>query len=502
MSSHHTIVVWAVDRDSPCLALLPILERLLSVNFRSSERSNSKTPGDIVFEYQAETRTISEGPGLSTFGIPCPSASSGDFKTTEIAVKFADSSEVPFPFRGRLLNTKVGTAPRLLSLQPDEQVLASTDLGPLWTMSAKDGTKHFRSAFSLPVVPARGSLCDVLNGERFLELLPFLHWVRELGGSSAYDGPPLRACFIFDDPNLHWPRYGCVNFKEIAAHAARENYHVAFAMIPLDTWFTHGATAQVFRDNSERLSLLVHGNDHTKSELARTYAPTRRVALLRQAIRRMERFEHNCGVRVARVMVPPHGACSEEMLADIPRCGFEAASISHGSLRTHNRNSLWAEGVGYAPSELIHGCPVLPRWGLANSGEHTVLLAAFLRQPIVLRGHHHDLQGGLELLDGLARIINGLGNVIWSSMVDLSRLNYSWRMDGRTLRVKPRGRILNINVPEQAETLLVESMAGHESNVWRTLEANGSSMEIRCEETAPLLVKGRGCGSRPSSGGC
>lgn len=302
--------------------------------------------------------------------------------------------------------------------------------------------------------------------------------------------PPLRACFIFDDPNLHWPRYGWVHFEQIATQATRENYHVAFATIPLDTWFTHGATAQVFRDNSERLSLVVHGNDHTKSELARIYSPTRRLALLRQAIRRIERFERASGLRVGRVMVPPHGACSEEMLKDIPRCGFEAACISHGSLRAHNRTSLWTDELGYASSELINGCPVLPRWALANSGEQTILLAAYLRQPIVLRGHHQDLKGGrLEVLDRLARIINGLGNVIWSNMTDISRLNYSWRMDGSTLRIKPRGRTLNVHVPAEAETLLVESMAGQEGNVWRAFEANGSSIQIRCEETAPLLVK-------------
>jgi hypothetical protein len=322
-----------------------------------------------------------------------------------------------------------------------------------------------------------------------MELLPFLHWIRQVSGNRAWDGPPLRACFIFDDPNLHWPRYGWVNFEQIATHAARANYHVAFAMIPLDTWFTHEATAQVFRDNSERLSLLVHGNNHTKSELARIYSPARRVALLSQAIRRIERFERKSGLRVARVMVPPHGACSEEMLEDIPRCGFEAACISHGSLRAHNRTSLWSDRLGYAPSELINGCPVLPRWGLANSGEHTVLLAAFLRQPIVLRGHHQDLKGGLEVLDGLARVINGLGNVIWSNMTDISRLNYSWRMDGSTLRIKPLGGTLNVHVPAEAEKLLVESMTGQESNVWRASAADGSSMEIRCEEVAPLLIK-------------
>ena len=488
--SRHTILVEADAEDVPCAGLLPILERVLPITFRFSKRHDATAAGEIAFEHLPRDRAVSEDAVASTFAVPVTSVPSGELRTTEVAVRFADSSEVPFPFRGRSLNSKVGTAPGLLSLQHNEQVLASTGMGPLWTISVKDGAKHLRSAFALPSIPAGGSLFDVLNGERFLELLPFLHWLRELCSSTELDGPPLRACFIFDDPNLHWPRYGCVNFEQIAAHAAKENYRVAFAMIPLDTWFTHKATAQVFRDNAERLSLLVHGNDHTKIELARSYSPARRVALLQQAIRRIERFEHNSGLQVARVMVPPHGACSEEMLADVPKYGFEAACISHGSLRAHNKTSPWTKCLGYSPSELIQGCPVLPRWSLTNSGENTVLLAAFLRQPIVLRAHHRDVKDGLDLLDGFARTINGLGNVIWSSMIDISRLNYSWRMDGNTLRVKPLGRRLNVRVPEEAKTLLIECVTGQNRDVWRAFAANGSPLEIRSEESVPLLVAG------------
>src|SRR5262245_19147313 len=125
---------------------------------------------------------------------------------------------------------------------------------------------------------------------------------------------------------------------------------------------THGGAAEIFRRNSRRLSFCVHGNNHTKRELAQPYSDGERVSLLQQAIRRIETLERKAGVEVSRVMVPPHGACSHEMLEELPQRGFESACISHGSLRAHNRQRPWVRQLGYLPSEMIRNCPVLPRW--------------------------------------------------------------------------------------------------------------------------------------------
>ena len=173
----------------------------------------------------------------------------------------------------------------------NEVVLASNERGPVWVAAEQNGVRHFRSGFALPEVSEGGSFKDIFNGECFLELLPLVHWLRQLSSSAAYQNPPLRACFMFDDPNLHWPRYGFVDFRQIATHAEKENYHVSFATLPLDTWFTHKAAAEVFARNANRLSLLVHGNNHTYCELAQDYSPAERVALLHQAIHRIAGFE-------------------------------------------------------------------------------------------------------------------------------------------------------------------------------------------------------------------
>jgi hypothetical protein len=487
MSALHNIHVYAKAENLLWANIIPILENIFPVKFNILGKCETYTAEKINVEELLEESTNRNG-GVISLKVLNNSNSPRLNKTPDVMVKFTNDDNVPFPFRGRSVRAKFTTGVKILSLYGNEKLLASSDQGPIWAVSENGTSKQFRSGLTLPGIPPGGNFHDIFNGERFLEMIPLLHWLREICENDLYEGPPLRACFMFDDPNLHRPRYGFVDYQKIATHATKENYHVSFATIPLDTWFTHKATAEIFKQNVRQLSLLVHGNNHTKRELAQTYTPINRVSLLQQALRRVERLEQKTGVKVSRVMVPPHGACSHEILEDLPRNGFESACISHGSLRAHNPSRPWTRQLGYLPSEMIADCPVLPRWGLANSSENTIWLATYLHQPIILRGHHQDLKDGLELLDEFARKVNNLGDVIWSNMTDISRLNYAWRMDGDVIRIKPWAWKLNVQVPKEARTLLVEPVVGQNWNKWRILHADGSVVEFHRDEAISLLI--------------
>jgi len=299
-----------------------------------------------------------------------------------------------------------------------------------------------------------------------MELLPILHWLREITAKTAVEPPPLRASFVVDDPNLHWPTYGYVDYSEVAKRATRANYHVTFATIPLDAWFTHRATAEIFQRNPDRLSLCVHGNNHLRAELAQEYTPSGRLALLNQAQGRVQRLEKKSRLSVCRIMIPPHGACSEAMLADLGSTQFDGACISHGSLRAHNRGKSWTGKLGYHPTEWIRGCPVMPRWGLAGSIKNTILLAAYLHQPLILRGHQKDFENGVEILDDTAQFINSLGRVFWGSLADLAAVNYASRLEGTSLTIRPFSRRINVSPPPQATEVLLELPCGKAPAEW------------------------------------
>ena len=468
-----------VERSSSLLqAALPVQFR-----FGGTEPSGTLYRGDPVAPEHAK---------VSSFGLPHVHSAAEHAPLTDVGVTFLDHEDVPFAFRGRSVRTRIAPLSTLLCLKSGETALATCDRGPLWAVSKLDGVSHFRSALSLPALHSETQFQDLFNGSRFLELLPLVHWLRQLDSRSSLEGPALRACFILDDPNLHWRRYGFVNFAEIARHAESENYHVSFATIPLDSWFTHKATASLFRANTRRLSLSIHGNNHIRAELGRRYTGVHREILLHQALARIQRLERSAGLSVCRVMVPPHGACSEEMLRDLPKYGFEAACISHGSLRAHNQNKSWTASLGYLPSEIIGGCPVLPRWAFATrDGTNTILLAAFLRQPIILRGHHQDLKGGIELLDEHARVINSLGAVEWMKMADIARTDYMWRMEDRTLVVMPLSQKLHLVPPKQSTHIVVENPFAESFALFSTSSTDGGSGMLIPDNEPISLVRNR-----------
>jgi hypothetical protein len=268
MYHRYSIRVAAEAQQHKWTGLLPILENLLPVTFSFSEEQTPETAGEILVGDAAVAKQ-GNGKNISSYKVPQGDASLGGRDLIEIAVRFPDEPNVPFPYRARSLRTNVSPEPSVLSLRTNERPLATSAAGPVWAYSENEGVKHFRSAFALPDLQSDQCLREILCGERFLEMLPLLCWLREICADSLYDGPPLRACFIFDDPNLHWPSYGFVNYKKLAIQSERENYHISFATIPLDAWFTHSEAASIFREHPKRLSLSIHGNNHTKWDLGR-----------------------------------------------------------------------------------------------------------------------------------------------------------------------------------------------------------------------------------------
>jgi hypothetical protein len=306
-------------------------------------------------------------------------------------------------------------------------------------------------------------------------LLPLMHFLRELSG---WEYPPIRASFMFDDPNLHWNSYGYVNYAPLARHAHAHNYHASFATVPLDGWYAHPATASLFRQNQSRLSLLIHGNNHTASELAQTYSDTSRQALVAQALHRIERLEKMSALTIPRVMAAPHGACNHDMASALVRAGFEAACISRGSIMAHNRDTAWPATVGLNLAEFLgSGLPVIPRLRMSRDSVFEILIAAFLGQPIIPIGHHEDLAGGLDLLGELAELINSIGDVQWLDMRSIARSNFCTRRQGEVLHVKMYSRKIRLSVPAGVTHVSLHR-PWLESGEWEGLALRSTQVEV------------------------
>jgi hypothetical protein len=371
----------------------------------------------------------------------------------EIAVALANAPDLARPLRGQAIpeSALAGELP----IDPTRARTLASSAGKLvWGQLGDVAEPLSASAYALAELHQGETLREHLRAGRFMSLLPLVHFLERLLGAGAWQPPPLRASFVVDDPNLHWPSYGFIKYRELAAHATRHGYHIGLATVPLDGWMFQRRTASLLAENASAISLLVHGNDHVARELGRLDTDRKAESAIAQALRRIAALERRAGVAVDRVMAPPHEACSEAALRAMFRLGMEAACIS--------QPHPWREGLpaatplaGWYPAEPVAGgLPVLPRYPL-GAGREDLALRAMLGQPLILYGHHGDFAHGLDVLAQAASEIDGLGDVEWGSLSWVARGSYATRHVGEVLHLRMDSRRIAVDVPPGTRALRV-----------------------------------------------
>ena len=203
---------------------------------------------------------------------------------------------------------------------------------------------------------------------------------------------------------------------------------MAMAMIPLDAWLASRKAASLFRARHSQLSLLVHGNDHVRHELARAGSVAESTAVAAQALRRIESFERRTGVRVSRIMAPPHSACSILGARGDAACRFCRALHDPRSARAR----VGCVARRWHRADFVAGgLPNIARHHL-NGSRDDLAFRAFLGQPLVLYLHHDDLAGGLDVLADAARDVATCGAVRWMPVGDLAEMQFTATAAGDT----------------------------------------------------------------------
>ena len=454
------------------------LSELFDVRFEEHGLAERSRPVDALIFTSGDRDSLSR---MANYTVPCfavLSKAGHDTLEKPILIDFAKHSAVPAVVAGRQVSSTGNIG--LCELPPGEGTpLASQGLIPIWTIQGPAGRRRHYVAVNIPELSEDEPVFVHFNGNQFATMLPLLAFLREVSEDPRWEAPPLQACFMFDDPNLHWRTYGFIDYADLVTHARRYKYHVAFATIPLDGWFVHAPTATLFKQHPEEVSLLMHGNDHVSKELARARETSGAAATLRLALERIQRMERRSHVEVSRVMAPPHGACSEETLEQMALAGYEGACVSSGSLRHYNGKANWVRTIGMRPCDIIRGLTVVPRFRISRDCHNFILAAAFLRQPIVPVGHHHDIAEGLEFLADLSRFANSLGAVRWGNMTSIIRSQYSRMLDGRVLRLRMHTKRAEIVVPDGVDRIAIE-------RPWLVDEANKSLVLCGTGISSPL----------------
>lgn len=431
--------------------LLGGLAQLYDVDFESIEPTNLLAyDGALLLRPEPAILQRVEAAGLRSFVV----TEDGNGRTQSAQVCFTNSACLDERLRGHRLLDSQAKDVSVICTTPQDTVLAYSGDDPIWVRRRVDeAVIDFVSA--TPVEPHATDFLreDHLTAGCFIGLLPLVHFLREICADQAWTPPPLRACFIFDDPNLHRFTYGFLDYKKLVAHTQKFNYHAAIATIPSDGWWVARNVAQFLRAQSTYVSWLFHGNNHLYHELNQVRTLEESLSILAQAVARIEALEQKAGISIPRIMVPPHGTCSAEMMQAMVQLGFEAVTMNP------IRNKTLADPMlsGWSIADMgAYACPVIPRFIFTPKLMESIPLLAFLDQPLIYAGHHYDAANQMAVVEEWISRVNMLGDVQWQSVNDIARSNYLTRVVDQTLFVRTHSRHIVLDIPEEVHFIVVD----------------------------------------------
>jgi len=432
------IAVHPAPSDPRIVRLLGCLSAAFEVDFVPIAKPEDLREDAVLLladDDASQLRKLASFPAV--FSAPAPRPEAGK---ASAPIRFSADKALAASFRGETLVGEISSDLRVIEVSGMVPLAQAGDR-PVWLVRAESpGLFHCRVNLPLTGLAAAEEIIDGLQESEFISLLPLVDFVRRVSAEHAWVRPGLRATLIIDDPNLHSPRYGYIDYARLAERARQVGFHACMATIPFDGWYVNPQAAKIFRDFRDVLSLTVHGNDHEAKELARAVSADEAARVVAQAVARTEAIERESGLAVARVMVPPHGACSGVYLEALARAGFLGATTTRGAVWEHSDGRERQPGSGMALAEIVHGLPIIHRFRFnSDRWRHRVAVSAYLEHPLLAYGHHGDFSGGLDAFDEVARRITDLG-ATWVSPADLFATNFETRLESRTRWVRPFSR--------------------------------------------------------------
>lgn len=448
--SRRVVGVHPVTALTERASLFAALEAVHACHFRAIGDAERQAPLSAGLDAILDFAPTADGPADA--GVPSLSFHAGRPLGVPGDVQLANDTHLDACLRGRGLTESSGSA-NALTVRDGDRVLATSRGLPLWLIDRSG--RQAASGIAPEPIAAGEALRTQLCAGRFMSLLPLVHFIRQIEGDLAYTPPPLRALFTIDDPNLRRRSYGFLSFEAVAAHAERHGYHASFATVPLDFGVADAHARELFRSNPRRLSLAIHGNDHTHHELLKADSPTQSLRIAAQALQRAAAFEKSTGLSIERIMVPPHARCSTSGRRALLELGYEAL-LMHVP-EQHSADPAAADGLlaGWEPAQMVpEEVPLIVRHQLPfadlSVSFDEVVLSAWLGLPIILSGHHWDFRDGLDRLGEIADRINGLGDVQWMSPQAISRSNYATRRQNGQLHLRLYAHKIELAAGEDA----------------------------------------------------
>lgn len=311
----------------------------------------------------------------------------------------------------------------LLSRSDAVQSVIGTNEGELLVGARCGATQFFLNASAevLDVEARTKKYIDVR--ESFAEIVPVVMYARLAFGVGAQR--EINACLIVDDPPLK-PRYGFMRYSQILGLMDEHNFATTIAFIPWNWSRTDASTVRLFNERPDRLSLCVHGCDHTAREFAERSSAIlhKRVKIANQ---RMQLLRRSTRVPHANVMLFPQGIFSTGAARALKLNGFVAAAntevvpVHDDEHQTTVGDLLQLAIMKYA------SFPVFTRRYLSH-GVENFAFDGLLGKPCLIAAHHDDFAGEARILLQVVDRLNALNwNLRWRSLGDVIRRSFTTR---------------------------------------------------------------------------
>ena len=278
----------------------------------------------------------------------------------------------------------------------------------------------------------------------------FLKWAFR---AVCWTNSTTNGCLILDDPLLK-RRYGFFAYDEAIRLMDEHNFTTTIGFIPWNWRRTDTRVAGMLRERHDRISVCVHGCDHTGAEFA-VVAPDTLNFLVQLASARMARFTRAASLAHEKIMVFPQGLFSAEALRALKLNQYVAAVNTEvapvGDTANHPTIAdLWDVAVmSYATF------PLFTRRYIEH-GIENFAFDAILGKPCLLVSHHQDFRDhGRALTEAVDKLNSLEWNLTWMGLGDVVRRG-----------VKSRRRSDNVQCVQVFGTQAVVSNPGTEPSDW------------------------------------
>ena len=458
--------------------LFTALQTVFPIGFRNFKKENaSEYYAGIFFSSDRITDDLTQKPSLHVL-----TANRQGESDSACFIKFTDNKFLDSRLRNKKLNDHDYVTSKPLIQEKNDAVLATVNDEPFWVKRRINSVQIDIVSSPMDELESGESLRTYTYRSGIFPLISLVHFLRKVTGEQEYITPRIRASFIIDDVNIRTSSYGAVKFNELVKLAEQHNFHVSLALIPIDLRRTSKSSVSLLREKSKFISMAIHGNNHTSREMTKDYPDDEEYRIVDQILDRVSAFEKKTGLRMSRVLIPPHGNIKPKMLGALDSFEFDAVCVSSQFpyLKDLPKDMVIPEKpeiMEWYPSDCISGMHIIPRrFPPLSKGE--ILLAAYLNHPIIVRYHPKQLVRGYDNLLRKARYINSLGEVAWTSLSEIAGSNYYYRMDGNTLRLRTFSNMIKADVPSGTQNIIIETAVINGLSEQKIIMVNGRSHRL------------------------